>query len=214
VIDAHLNSLRQDPANRERAFDELKIEAVIAAVSAGTPQQRVPEIVVHVDAASLCHGRHDDTVCETVDGQSLPVSTVQRLCCEATIGAVVVDPDGTVDRICADQRTAGRAQRRMLAAMYSTCAHPHCNVGFSSCRIHHIVWFTRGGKTVLANLLPLCETHHHQVHEGGWNLTIDPDHRHVTWTQPDGTIWHTDAGPNRQPTPNRARPPNTRAPAA
>ena len=49
---------------------------------------------------------------------------------------------------------------------------------------------------MLANLLPLCETHHHLVHEGGWNLTID-DQRHVTWYRPDGTVWCTDTGPNR-----------------
>ncbi|HSJ91214.1 MAG TPA: HNH endonuclease signature motif containing protein, partial [Ilumatobacter sp.] len=88
--------------------------------------------------------------------------------------------------------------RRMLAAMYATCAHPHCQVPFSACRIHHIVWWTRGGKTTLANSLPLCETHHHLVHEGGWHLSID-EQRHVTWTRPDGTVWLTDGGPNRPP---------------
>jgi hypothetical protein len=201
VIDHHLATLRQDPANQARPFAELQVEAVVAAVSAvgnadSTPSIRVPEVVVHADASSLCHGRHDDTLCETIDGAPVPVATVQRLCCEAVLQAVVVRPDGTVDEICAERRTANRHQRRMLAAMYRTCAHPRCEVGFSRCRIHHIHWFTRGGRTVLANLLPLCETHHHLVHEGGWNLTIDPDRR-VTWIKPDGTVWHTDSGPPR-----------------
>ena len=40
------------------------------------------------------------------------------------------------------------------------------------------------------NLLPLCEAHHHLVHEGGWTLTMTPD-RVVTWTRPDGTCWKT-----------------------
>ncbi len=66
---------------------------------------------------------------------------------------MIVNPDGTVDRLCAEQRTANRAQRRMLAAMYSTCAHPHCEVPFTACRIHHIVWWTNGGRTVLDNSL-------------------------------------------------------------
>ncbi|MFW2335910.1 HNH endonuclease signature motif containing protein, partial [Ilumatobacter sp.] len=88
------------------------------------------------------------------------------------------------------------------------CAHPHCEVGFSQCRVHHVEWFTRGGKTVLANLHPLCETHHHRVHEGGWNLTIDAD-RSVTWVRPDGTIWHTDTGPSRR----RHRPERRAGPA-
>ena len=198
VIDHHLRRLRHDPANAERPFAELQVQAVIASVNAGEPASRVPEIVVHIDTASLCHGRHEHTMCETIDGVSLPVSTVQRLCCEAVIQAVLVNPDGTVDRLCAEQRTANRAQRRMLAAMYTTCAHPHCQVPFSQCRIHHIVWWTNGGRTVLENLLPVCEVHHHLVHEGGWHLSID-DQRRVTWSKPDGTVWHTDTGPNRPP---------------
>ena len=209
VIDAHLLTLRQDPANKLRSFDELRVEAVMTAVSSGQPAHRIPEVVMHVDHRSACHGRHADTVCETVDGQPIPVSTMQRLCCEAIITAVIVNPDGTVDQLCAEQRTANRAQRRQLAAMYSTCAHPHCQVAFSNCRIHHIIWWTKGGKTVLANLLPLCETHHHQVHEGGWNLTIDQQ-RVVSWWKPDGALWQTDNGPNRRPHRQRprAQPPN------
>lgn len=198
VIDAHLSRLRQDPANAERPYAELQVAAVLASVNAGEAAVRVPEIVAHVDVASLCHGRHPDTLCETIDGIPLPVATVQRWCCEAVVQAVLVDPDGTTDRLCAEQRTANRTQRRLLAAMYSTCAHPHCQVPFSQCRIHHIVWWTNGGRTVLENLLPVCETHHHLVHEGGWQLSID-DRRHVTWTRPDGTVWHTDNGPNRPP---------------
>ena len=128
---------------------------------------------------------------------------MQRLCCDAVLQAVIVSPDGSIDRLCAEQRTAGRKQRRLLEAMYSTCAHPHCEVRFSACRIHHVVWWTRGGKTVLSNLLPLCEIHHHLVHEGAWSLDID-DQRHVTWTKPDGTVWSTDIGPNRRPDPGVA----------
>ncbi|MDW3214231.1 MAG: HNH endonuclease [Ilumatobacteraceae bacterium] len=217
VIDHHLATLRQDPSNQERPFAELQVEAVVAAVSAVGPDDtsssaRVPRVVVHADASSLCHGRHDDTLCETVDGAPLPVATVQRLCCEAVLQAVIVRPDGTVDQICAEQRTASRQQRRMLAAMYRTCAHPHCEVGFSRCRIHHVEWFTRGGRTVMANLLPLCETHHHLVHEGGWNLTIDPDRR-VTWVKPDGTVWQTDHGPPRTGRSNMTTRPRHRPPA-
>ncbi|HSJ91792.1 MAG TPA: DUF222 domain-containing protein, partial [Ilumatobacter sp.] len=191
--------------NAERPFAELQVEAVMASVNAGTgsASARIPEVVAHVDHASLCHGRHADTLCETIDGTPIPVSTVRRLCCEAIIQAVIVNPDGTVDQICAEQRTANRAQRRMLAAMYSTCAHPHCQIPFTACRIHHIVWWTNGGKTTLANTLPLCETHHHLVHEGGWHLSMD-DQRRVTWTRPDGTTWLTDTGPNRPPPANRA----------
>jgi hypothetical protein len=157
----------------------------------------VPEVVIHVDADTLCEGRHADTLCETVDGTPVPVASARRFCCEAALTAVIVDADGTVRKL-AEQRLANRAQRRVLAAMYATCAHPNCTVAFSRCRIHHIVWFERGGATLIDNLLPVCEEHHHLVHEGGWNLTMSPD-RTVTWTRPDGSVWMIHPSINRRP---------------
>lgn len=196
AVDHHLRRLRQDPANTSRSFAELQVEAFVAATSAGEVAERIPEIILVTDTATMCHGLHPDTLCETIDGEPIPPATAQRLCCEALVTAVVGNPDGTVDQVCEEQRTANRKQRRILAAMYSTCAHPHCQIAFSQCRIHHVQWFSRGGKTVLANLVPLCETHHHLVHEGGWNLLID-ERRRLTWQRPDGTTWHTDDGPDR-----------------
>lgn len=211
AVDAQLARLRHDPANAGTAFAQLQVDALVAAVSSDAPGRRIPEVAVHVDFASVCHGRHVHTLCELSDGTPVPVATAQRLCCEAVISAVVIDPDGTVRELCAEQRTANRAQRRALAAMYRTCAHPHCEIGFDHCRIHHIEWWSRGGTTVLTNLLPLCETHHHLVHEGGWNLRMTPD-RVTTWIRPNGTIWWRGATNDRthpvRDVRARARPPD------
>ena len=95
------------------------------------------------------------------------------------------------------RRTVNRKQRRALRAMHRTCGHPGCTVPFESCRIHHVRWWTRDhGPSDLDNLLPLCEAHHHLVHEGGWTLTMTPD-RVATWTRPDGT--HVEDGQHRRP---------------
>jgi hypothetical protein len=40
------------------------------------------------------------------------------------------------------------------------------------------------------NLLPLCERHHHLVHEGGWTLTMTAG-RVATWSRPDGAVHHS-----------------------
>lgn len=197
VIDAHLARLRQESGNDAIPFAALQAQAVFDAVTQGG-SVGAAEIVIHSDAATVCHGRHADTLCETVDGVPVPVATMQRLCCEALLQAVIVNPDGTFDRLCAETRLASRQQRRALSTMYSTCAHPHCSVPFSQCRIHHIVFFELGGKTVLANLIALCERHHHQVHEGGWMLTMTED-RVTTWTRPDGGVWWSGQSINRRP---------------
>lgn len=136
-------------------------------------------------------------MCELIDGTPIPVSTMHRFLCDAIVRAVVIEPDGSVRRI-AELRTPNRAQRRALAAMYSTCAHPDCTVPVTHCKAHHIVWYTRQGPTLLDNLIPVCEEHHHLLHEGGWNLTMTPD-RTATWTRPDGSVSRVHHSPNRRP---------------
>jgi hypothetical protein len=71
--------------------------------------------------------------------------------------------------------------------MYRHCAHPDCRVPFADCFVHHVTPWEHDGPTDLANLLPVCGIHHHQVHEGGWRLTIDRD-RTLTWRRPDGRL--------------------------
>ena len=201
AIDAQLARLEQQ-SDITVPFGSLQVDAVIAAMSADQPgQPRVPEISVLIDANTLCDGRHADTICETSNGTPLPVSTVQRMCCDATMLAITLGSDGDVLNVGREHRTATRAQRRALRAMYRTCAHPHCAVAFDRCRIHHIIWWTNHGLTDLQNLLPLCEQHHHLVHEGHWTLTMTPN-RTATWTRPDGTHWHTGPTINRT-TPNK-----------
>ena len=50
VIDAKLAELRQDPANAKVPFEQLKVMAVMAAVSAEAGAMGVAEVVIHVDA--------------------------------------------------------------------------------------------------------------------------------------------------------------------
>ena len=72
--------------------------------------------------------------------------------------------------------------------MYRTCGHPDCTVRFADCEIHHVIaWIHQHGPTNLANLLPLCNQHHHLVHDAGWHLTLQPD-RTITLRRPDGTV--------------------------
>jgi hypothetical protein len=150
---------------------------------------RVPEITALVSYDWLI-GQADNGICETENGEPLPISTIRRLCCDAEIIPTMLDGDSEVLDEGRSKRTASRPQRRALRAMHRGCAHPDCNIGFDACRIHHIRWWWRDlGRTDLDNLLPLCERHHHLVHQGGWTLTMTPD-RISTWQQPDGTTHH------------------------
>jgi hypothetical protein len=59
-------------------------------------------------------------------------------------------------------------------------------MSFDRCDIHHVIEWIHHGTTDLDNMLPLCNRHHHLVHEGRWRLTLDK-HRVVTIHRPDGT---------------------------
>ena len=193
-IDAHLATLRQRDGNAEQPLDALRLDAFLELVSTGgnLQQRRIPEVSVVIDWRTLAEGMHASSVCETVSGVPLPVQTVQRLCCEATVFPVVLRGNAEPLHVGTAVRTATRAQRRALAAVHRTCAHPQCSVSFEHCQIHHVVPWERGGPTDLDNLVPLCSRHHHLVHEGGWMIALRSD-RSMVWSRPDGVEWF--AGP-------------------
>lgn len=87
-----------------------------------------------------------------------------------------------------ETRIANRAQRRALRALYRSCAL--CEVPFDHCQIHHITWYSLGGLTDIDELIPICNKHHHLVHEGGWQLHLAAD-RTLTVTQPGGNQFAT-----------------------
>ncbi|HZI45107.1 MAG TPA: DUF222 domain-containing protein, partial [Ilumatobacter sp.] len=174
AIDQHRRQARAN-AGSGLAWEQLQVEALVAAMTSGG--DTVVQLHVLIDLATLQHGLHANSVCELSDGTPLPVSVVRQMACEAEIIPVVLDGDGRALDIGRGARLATEAQRQALRAMHRTCIHPDCQVPFDECRIHHIVPWERGGTTDLANLAPLCESrkHHHDVHEGGWTVTMTAD---------------------------------------
>ncbi len=163
--------------------------ALLSLVSDGVNQPgRAPraQVTVLVDAETLQRGHHADTVSETGNGTPIPPSALDRFLCDADIHLALQGPGGIVDRIAAAKRTATAQQRRLLRAMYPTCAHPGCDVTFDRCQVHHLEHWADGGPTVLGNLLPLCSQHHHLEHDAGWSYRLGPG-RMLVVLRPDGS---------------------------
>ena len=223
AVDSVLATMRQNDGNANTPWSQMQVDAFIAAVTLGfagngnapnpgtaaddaadgdsdiAHARRVPEVTLLTDLQTLTRGLHDHSLCETGDGMPLPVSTMRRLCCDAEIIPMVLGTDGVPLDVGRSARSVTPHQRRALRAMYRTCGHPDCTVKFSACTAHHVRWWWRDlGPTDLDNLLPLCERHHHLVHEGGWTLTMTPD-RVTTWKRPDGSIAHRGTTTDRQP---------------
>ena len=219
AVTAEQNRLRQIDGNGDLSWHEVQVQAWVNVVrgecgaidgehadsdpdsrtaSSRRIVDRVPEVTILVGLEWLLGRAAGIGICETSDGIPLPVDTVRRLCCEAEIIPAVLDGEGRCVDHGRSRRTASREQRRRLRAMHRTCAFPGCGVGFESCRIHHVAWWRFDGPSDIDNLLPLCERHHHLVHEGRWQLTMTPD-RVATWRRPDGVLFHTGSTINRWP---------------
>ncbi len=148
------------------------------------------DMSVLIDIDTLIDGEHPDSILDCGIPIDLPVETLRRWACQADITPIITAADGTSLYLGRTQRTANRAQRRALRAMYRHCAIPGCTVAYDHCQIHHIHWYHNGGFSDIDNLAPICNKHHHLVHEGGWHLSLD-SHRNLTTTYPDGTTMTT-----------------------
>lgn len=215
AFNTQLNRLRATHATSKQPWQEVQIDALLAMVRTslapysdakrpgGNGGSSVPEICVVTTLDRLTSDAAAHGLCETSGGEPLAPATLRRLLCDASVYPAVLGGAGEVLDAGRTTRTVTPAQRRALRAMHRTCGEPECRVPFDDCRIHHVRWWVRDhGRTDLESLLPLCERHHHLIHEGGWILTMTPD-RVATWIRPDGTHHHTGSTVDRPNTDER-----------
>ena len=171
----------------------LRAHALLAMLSGKAARVGRPEIVVVEDHTNpLPDGRASIDWGAEVD---LPREFFDLLRPRASVYAVkvrngvVIEAPGELD-LGRTTRLANRAQRRALRGLYATCAIPGCRVRYSRTKLHHVIWWRHGGRTDLANLLPVCEQHHQHIHNNGWLVTLGPN-RQLSITLPDGQIMTT-----------------------
>ena len=157
-------TVRRSTLHRVDALVEIAEDFLASSAESNGPPV---EIVVHVEAESLA----DPVSAEggtLEDGLSLPGTTVDRLACDASVVAVVEDSRGNPLDVGRRRRTIPTALRRALRLRDRGCRFPGCtNTRVDS---HHVVPWSRGGETKLANLISTCRKHHRYVHELGFRV--------------------------------------------
>ena len=180
------------PIEKQRHLAALALAELIEGRSVGGRPGK-PEYVVVVDT-STSDGAGGPEVDWGISVE-VPHHVLRELMGEGRVETVVVrngvvlHAPGELD-LGRTTRLANRAQRRALRAMYTHCAVPGCVVHFNRCKIHHVVWWRNGGRTDLANLLPVCTHHHGLIHDAGWEITLGPN-RELAIRFPDGTVRNT-----------------------
>jgi hypothetical protein len=135
----------------------------------GTGGERF-QVMVHLDTEVL--GPDGAWAATLEDGSRVSAETFRRVACDC--GLVAVGGDGEALNIGRRARSIPPAIRRALMLRDRGCAFPGCT-HTAFLHGHHIEHWLHGGETSLENLVMLCTTHHHLVHEGGWTVTAGSD---------------------------------------
>ena len=132
-------------------------ESFLAESEASSTSADRCQVVVHVDAETL----HERTAgrCEIEQGPSIPVETVRRLSCDASLLRVLENPHGKPLDVGRKTRSIPPAIRRALNTRDGGCRFPGCTHQ-RYVDAHHIEHWAEGGETKLSNLVTLCRLHH------------------------------------------------------
>jgi hypothetical protein len=107
---------------------------------------------------------------ELVFGDNLSAAAVRRLACDSGVLPVVLGSNSQPLDVGMKKRFVTDPIRNALIARDKGCVI--CGAPPIMCDAHHIVHWTDGGPTSLANLALFCKLHHREIHHGLWSVTI------------------------------------------
>lgn len=162
---------------RASATDDVRAGATDDGPTAGAPGTAL-ELVRRLTGTT-------PVVDET--GQVWPASEVARALCDCALTRAVV---GTKDAELNLGRESRTFRRQHWLALYARgvvgCSIAGCGMPLAYCELHHVAWwYEHGGPTDIANCLPYCSFHHHELHRHGIVIDRRPDGR-VEHRYPDG----------------------------
>jgi 5-methylcytosine-specific restriction endonuclease McrA len=170
-------------------------ESFLAGKVAGADDAEVYQVVVHVGTDAIGVSAEtpppapgdpaDPARCHVEDGAALSVTTAQMIGCSAALSWLLHGAGGRVLDL-------GRRRRRPNAALrkaarerdHGRCRYPGCES--RKVDLHHIQYWSNGGRTSLDNLVSLCKRHHMAVHDRGCLIAARPGGT-VAFYAPDGT---------------------------
>lgn len=129
------------------------------------------------------------------DGLEAPVSVaaLRAMAVDAEVVPAVMGGDSLPLDVGRARRLFTRTQRLALAERDGGCAK--CGAPVARCDVHHIRWWSHGGRSDLDNGVLLCVGCHHRLHDCGWGIEVRDG---VVWFIPPATV-----DPHR--TPQQAR---------
>ncbi|WP_107771218.1 HNH endonuclease signature motif containing protein [Nocardioides sediminis] len=139
------------------------------------------ELLEHLDPARLpVHGGTATTVVVTMDldtllsgvgvattdtGGRISAAEARRLACTAHVVPAVLGGQSELLDLGKAKRLYTSGQRKAMSLRDGGCRAEGCDIPAAWCEAHHLVPWSRGGKTDLADGVLLCGHHHHRAHD-------------------------------------------------
>ncbi|MGB4778292.1 DUF222 domain-containing protein [Microbacterium sp.] len=200
IVTATLNAGRDRPDDEtdQRSIRQLRADALIelcdhAIGCEATPTRPTTTVVVRMTLDQLTDG----VGTATIDGtdQPIPAGQVRRLAANLEIIPVVLGGDSEILDLGRAARLFTKPQKHAITERDGGCVG--CGAPPGRCHVHHLTWWSHGGRTDLANGVLLCSACHHRLHDDGWDIHIDgPGIQARVWMIPPAWI-----DPHRRPRP-------------
>ena len=163
-----------DHGEGRRSWDQLQADALDLLTSGtaddkgrgGSVRRPKAEVLVVADIDALT-GDDPAGRCEIPGVGPVPPEVLERIACDAQLTGLLFS-DGKPLYHGATVRTATTAQWRMLIARDRGCIG--CGAEPSRCQAHHIVPFAQSRRTDIDNLVLVCWSCHHNIHDHHWRV--------------------------------------------
>ncbi len=180
VLDAELNRrLETIPSEPERIrsvsnrrAEALRSLAADGREGDGNATSRPSADLTIIARAETLAGCPGSPPARLSDGTRISLAAARRLGCDSRIMAVVLDATGKPLAASGTHRHATKRERQALHAQWGGCAVDGCAQPFSRTRPHHVIPWWLSKITRLKDLAPVCEHHHHDIHEGNRILRL------------------------------------------
>jgi hypothetical protein len=186
----------------ERTHSQRTADALGDLVHHAMDEGRLPRrngVRPHVTVTTTLEGLKNEVGAPPADLElSLPISTrtLERIACDSTISRVLLADSMVID-VGRATRVNSAPTRRALRVRDKGCRFPGCDRPANWSTPHHIIAWSRGGPSNLANEVLLCYYHHRLMHEGGWQVVkigrafrfLQPEHLVMRRTRGPGMRW-------------------------
>ena len=176
ALAAEERRLRNDEKSNDQAtFDQRLADALENLVCADTSDRRPQGTTLILTAQwNPVEGKIADV--RLPDGDKLPMSEALRLACDADVLPCVFNTKNQEVWVGRKHRSATEAQRAALIARDKHCIG--CGRSAVWCEAHHIEEWFKGGRTDIDNLVLVCTSCHHNIHDDGWEVIRRNDGAH------------------------------------